>query len=507
MLILSVIPAWLMTVAAAPLPPDRVDEHLEKNRLFVLTDMGNEPDDQMSFVRLLLYANELEIEGLVASTSTWQKNKVQPETLHKIIDVYGSVRANLQKHAGGWPSAEQLHDVVSQGHSVYGLAALKEKALSPGAKALIKAVDKTDDRPLWVTLWGGANILAEALDHVRESRKPAEVNRFVERMRIYSISDQDDAGPWIRDQFPDLFYIVKPSGPDGTNYYYATWTGIGGDGYYRNGAGANSELVSNKWLETHVRSKGPLGKMYPEYWFIMEGDTPSFLNLLDNGLNGYQNPGWGGWGGRYLHLQPYGESSPIWSQGGDLFDRVTSQDTVRGEDGDLHTSDQATIWRWREAYQHDFAARMDWTIKSFEEANHRPTVVLNGKGGSAPIVLETTVGDTVRLDAALSKDPDGDALTFHWFHYREAGYVPSRGMADIEVLNPTSETTNLRVRNSCRSKWLEGFVPCERVGTAHIILVVKDDGAPSLTSYRRLIINVAADEPDVERVEPARLTR
>ena len=64
--------------------------------------------------------------------------------------------------------------------------------------------------------------------------------------------------------------------------------------------------------------------------FIMEGDTPSFLGLIDNGLNAYRRPDWGGWGGRYVYRQPYGETHPIWTQGGDEFARVTSQDTVTG---------------------------------------------------------------------------------------------------------------------------------------------------------------------------------
>ena len=38
-------------------------------RLFVLTDMGNEPDDSQSMVRLLTYSNKVDIEGLVATTS------------------------------------------------------------------------------------------------------------------------------------------------------------------------------------------------------------------------------------------------------------------------------------------------------------------------------------------------------------------------------------------------------------------------------------------------------
>src|SRR5215216_6514665 len=78
--------------AAQLLPPGYVDDFTGKPRVVVLSDMGNEPDDQMSFVRLLLYSNELDLEALIATTSTWQKNKVQPETMRKLIAAYGEVR-------------------------------------------------------------------------------------------------------------------------------------------------------------------------------------------------------------------------------------------------------------------------------------------------------------------------------------------------------------------------------------------------------------------------------
>ena len=58
---------------------------------------------------------------------------------------------------------------------------------------------------------------------------------------------------------------------------------------------------------------------------------------------------------------------------------------MTGVDGNTYTSDQATIWRWRTAFQHDFAARMDWTIKNVDQANHNPEVVVNGQSGKAPI--------------------------------------------------------------------------------------------------------------------------
>lgn len=246
-----------------------------KERVVVLTDIGNDPDDQMSLVRLLLYANEIDIEALVATTSTWQRGKVSPEIIRQVVTAYAKVQPNLMLHATGWPSGAELEARISEDQSGYGMAATGDDKLSGGAKALIAAADKADLRPLWVSVWGGVNTLAQALMHVKATRSAEGLAAFVAKLRVTSISDQDDAGPWIRREFPALFYIVKPSTPDSGEYASATWTGISGDQYYRNGQGADFTTVSNAWLDAHIRSKGPLGKAYPKYLFIMEGDTPA----------------------------------------------------------------------------------------------------------------------------------------------------------------------------------------------------------------------------------------
>src|SRR5690349_19032877 len=106
--------------------------------------------------------------------------------------------------------------------------------MTPGAELMVRAVDRPDPRPLWVTVWGGANTLAQALWYVRETRTPEEVERFVSKLRVYTISDQDDSGPWIRREFPTIHYIA--SAGDTNDYHSATWTGIAGDVFYRNGA-------------------------------------------------------------------------------------------------------------------------------------------------------------------------------------------------------------------------------------------------------------------------------
>jgi hypothetical protein len=486
----------------------RIDPYVERPRVIVMTDIANEPDDQMSMVRFLVYANQYDIEGLVATTSTWMKNRVRPDVLEMLVTAYEGVRPSLLRHQPGFPAADALRRLIVAGQNGYGMAAVGPGKTSRGAGLIREAAGRADPRPLWVLAWGGTNTLAQALLDARATKESGGVDALVSKLRVYAISDQDDAGPWIRREFPTLHYIGVPSTTDGEQYYLATWTGISGDRFYRNAPGADFTTFADDWVNAHIRSKGPLGAHYPMPCCIHEGDTPSFLGLIGNGLASFMSPTFGGWGGRYVWRTYFGETRPFWTQGGDSYPgRDSSRDTVVGVDGRSYTSDQATIWRWRTAFQHDFAARMDWTVKGTSQANHNPDIVVNGGTGKAPVFVDAAVGTAVALDATGTRDPDGDALRYNWFFYPEAGTGipgqpvvterPERGATATDTgaggipsageggpPQPPARVT-LEGATSVRVT-----VTPRVAGTAHIILAVEDAGTPALTSYRRVILRI-----------------
>ncbi|MCK5105716.1 MAG: DUF1593 domain-containing protein [Cyclobacteriaceae bacterium] len=445
----------------------------EKPRVFVLTDIENEPDDAQSLVRFLTYTNHWDVEGIVATTSCWQRNKTAEWRIHEIIDAYGKVRDNLETHEQGYPSYKYLKSIIKKGVPKFGMTGVGKGQDSDGSEWLIKCLEKDDERPIYIQAWGGVNVLAQALWKMERTKPKSEFDAMIKKMRIHTISDQDDSGPWIRKNFPQLFYIVSPGFGEngGGQYHYATWPGISGDKFHGRFDGPDFSLVDNPWLDENIRNNhGPLGAEHPHTEYLMEGDTPSFLGLVNNGLNDPEHPDYGGWGGRYeLYIPHYKkymyepETRPIWT---DTQDEVWSDITKRN-----HTSNHATIWRWREAYQHDFAARIDWSnTTDFKKANHPPIAKLEHAN-------EITVksGKTVNLSAMGSSDPDKDELMYRWIHYQEVG---------------TLNDYKLKLENSDKMEATFAAPKSDKAKTMHFILEVTDNGEPSLTRYQRVIVNV-----------------
>ncbi len=442
----------------------------QKLRVLVLTDIENEPDDAQSMVRFMTYTNQWDVEGLVATTSVHQQKRVAPERIRRIVEAYGKVRNNLLLHEKGYPETAYLLSIIKPGIPKYGMDAVGPGNDSEGSEHIIAVVDRTDSRPVWIPVWGGANCLAQALWKVRQTRSPEELERFVAKLRVYTISDQDDTGPWLRKTFPNLFYIVSPGFHSLGGYHYSTWRGISGDGFTRGFDGADSSIVTNAWLDTHIRKNhGPLGAEHPHTEYIMEGDSPTILYLMVNGLGSPEHPDYGSWGGRYEYYTPRTrkwflepETRPIWTD---------TEDEVQGFDKAWHNSNKATIWRWRQAYQHDFAARIDWTTKPFAEANHPPVVKLNH-----PNELRAKGGETVTLSGEGTTDPDGNELTYEWIYYREVGTYEGGGVP--KLLNSNQKIASMVAPKVAKPE------------TLHVVLAVRDKGIPALTRYQRVILTV-----------------
>ena len=223
----------------------------QNSRLIVLTDIEADPDDTMSLVRLLLCSNEIDIEGLVATTSCWKKSSVAPESIKQVVEAYRKVQPSLNENEPGFPNADALLKLVKQGLPKYGMEGVGDGKDSEGSDWIVKVLEENDDRPLWISVWGGVNTLAQALHKIVKTQTPAAAGKLIVKLRIYTISDQDDSGNWIRTNFPGLFYIVSP----GDDYASTTWSAIN-----TVVDGIDNRSISNDWLARNIQQNhGPLG--------------------------------------------------------------------------------------------------------------------------------------------------------------------------------------------------------------------------------------------------------
>ncbi|HEX8626640.1 MAG TPA: nucleoside hydrolase-like domain-containing protein [Catenuloplanes sp.] len=425
---------------APPPPPPPPAPAGGKPRVIAMTD--GEVDDRSSMVRFLEYASDYDVVGIVQTNSKFQKSGHSREKwVEREIDLYAQVLPNLKVHKAGYPEAGALRGALKVGNENSGdlnraPASMATKD-TPGSDLIIRTLLDSDPRPVHIQAWGGANTLAYALYKLKTQYTAAQYNYAVSRAWIYCIWYQDGGGQWIESNIP------------GAKIYEAyMWDNVWDYQSLTGPSPANVKAFMTKaWLDTNVkRNHGPLGAYTPQS-YISEGDTPSFLPLINNGLGQHNDYTLGGWGGR-----------PVFDKGNHMTD---GRDDGNGN---------KPFWRWIPTLQNDFAARMDWNVKAnYRDANHNPVARVNGA-----LSRTAAPGTTVTLDASPTTDPDGNQLTFKWWQYYDA----DTAAAKVTISNDTARTGAAFV------------VPNEPGRQIQIILEVTDNGAPALTHYQRIFINI-----------------
>ena len=448
-----------------------IRETNDKTRVIVTSD--GEIDDECSLVRFLLYTNEWDVEGIITSSSQyhWQGHKwAGDDWAFPYLDAYEKVYPNLIRHDKDYPSPDYLRERTVLGN-VKAEGEMDE--VTPGSELIVKVLlDETDSRPVWLQAWGGTNTIARALKTIEE-KYPEKMEYVANKLRLFLIWEQDETyqnyirphwGKYniltvISDQFVTYFYHWKKYLPQEQQKY-----------------------LLGDWMKSHIlENHGPLCSMYKAHDngdFRSEGDSPAYFHVIPAGLRNQEHPDWGGWGGRYVRirentwLDPVPEKGYKYPEGRWYTSNAWGRTRMKKEipNDSLLIAYLKPTWYWIADLQNDFAARADWCVKSYEEANHHPVVSLN-----TPLDIVAKPGQLVTLDASASVDPDGDELTFKWWQYAEA--CTYKG--SVSITNENQSTASFKVPLNAK-----------KGQTLHIICEVSDNGIPSLKHYQRVVVTV-----------------
>ena len=506
--------------------PARAQSIQEKIKPRIVVTADPELDDLNSLIRFLLYSTDFRVEGLVYASSQfhwkgdgkgtkwyvpgreytrfglnicpceswrWAENE---RFIHDAVEAYEQVYPNLKVHNPAYPSPEYLKSKIRFGNIEFDGDISKD---SPGSD-LIKSL-MLDDEPgqLFITAWGGQSTIARALKSIQEQyrNKPEWANikeKVSHKVVLLPSGDQDDTyANYIKPNWSQIDYRQFTGGP---RYSYGAQMGA---------KPQDSIYLTSSWMQVNVSNRGQLGALYRVWgdgrqmvkddifdyfglagytneqlkqmgyivWmpvqekgsWLGEGDTGTFMNMLGNGLRAYESSTYGGWGGRntntLISFQP-ADSTAV----------DTTLEGMMSAIGTLSAgsnADENAFPDFFPAAQHDFAARLKWSVTPrYEDANHEPKVSMEGNPN-----IEGRPGENIKLAGVVS-DMDGDAVSVKWWQFR-VGTYPNK----ITISNPASAKT-------------EVVVPPDALPgqTIHLILEATDNGSPALTRYQRVIINV-----------------
>ncbi len=244
----------------------------ERCRVIVSTDIGGtDPDDFQSLVYLLLYADRLDIEGLVSSPY----GPGRKEHILKVIDLYEHDYSCLRTHSDRYPTPDALRAITKQG----ALESAGFEGFGPsteGSDWIVQCARRNDPRPLWVLVWGGIDDLAQALHDAPD---------ILPKLRVYWIGGPNkkwsvDAYQYLVTHHPRLWIIEA-------NATYRGWF-VGGN--------QSGEWGNHAFVATHAAGHGALGDFFAAQLgaTLKMGDAPSVAYLLHGTPEDPSQPGWGG---------------------------------------------------------------------------------------------------------------------------------------------------------------------------------------------------------------------
>jgi Protein of unknown function (DUF1593) len=399
--------------------------------------------------------------------------------MQDVVGAYEKVYPKLRTHATGFPTAAKLQSLIKVGNIDFEGEMERDTEGSDFIKEKLLDDDLT---PIYLQVWGGTNTIARALksieDQYRSTNEWQQIYKKVcDKAIIYAILDQDAtyqkyiavnwkdvkvyynshqfwclAYPWKSAIHENLYpllegkfvgeKIINHHGPL-TKMYYSYGDGQKQVGDNEHIHGDLSNIKNGQWGSFNL------------YDFISEGDSPAFLHLIDVGLDNLANPHYGGWGGR---LKQSKSSPNRWEDGEEVADLNPLSQKI-----DLAYPQI----RWLEVLQNDFAARADWCIKDYKEANHAPKISVKGKQ------VKVRAGQKFNL-SAVATDPDKNKVSISFWQYLEAGTSPEK-----VIITAKDKQAQIQIPPTAKSG-----------DTIHIIVEGKDTGTPPLTRYHRVVLTV-----------------